>query len=69
MKVIITCECSPEEARAFMGLPDVTKLNDQLTKQMAEQMSSLSPAQMMKMWGPMMDNMTSFWTPTSSSKK
>lgn len=69
MKVIITCECSPEEARAFMGLPDVSKLNDQLTKQMADQMTSMSPDKLMKMWGPMMDNMTSFWTPPSTSNK
>lgn len=68
MKVIITCECTPEEARSFMGLPDVTKLNEQLTKQMADQMGSMAPDKLMKMWGPMMDNMTSFWTPTTSKK-
>jgi hypothetical protein len=28
MKVNVEVECSPEEARRFLGLPDVTKAND-----------------------------------------
>jgi len=28
MKVNVEIDCSPEEARRFMGLPDVTKAND-----------------------------------------
>ncbi|WP_200921933.1 DUF6489 family protein [Novosphingobium sp. Leaf2] len=28
MKVNVELECSPEEARRFLGLPDVTKAND-----------------------------------------
>ncbi|MGI9520657.1 MAG: DUF6489 family protein [Hyphomicrobiaceae bacterium] len=28
MKIKIDIECSPQEARAFMGLPDVTAIND-----------------------------------------
>jgi hypothetical protein len=28
MKVHVEVECTPEEARAFMGLPDVTKANE-----------------------------------------
>ena len=27
MKITINVECSPEEARAFLGLPDVTPVN------------------------------------------
>ena len=38
MKVNVEVECSPEEARRFLGLPDVTKANevyvDALTKAM-----------------------------------
>ena len=71
MKVIITCECTPDEARAFMGLPDVTKLNDALTNQLKDQMTSMSPDKLMKMWAPMMDmsQFTNFWTQGSSSSK
>lgn len=28
MKVHVEVECSPEEARQFLGLPDITKAND-----------------------------------------
>lgn len=28
MKIQIEIECTPEEARSFMGLPDVSKAND-----------------------------------------
>ena len=28
MKVNVTVDCTPEEARQFLGLPDVTKAND-----------------------------------------
>lgn len=28
MKVHVEVECSPEEARAFLGLPDVTRVNE-----------------------------------------
>ncbi|WP_252259425.1 DUF6489 family protein [Erythrobacter aurantius] len=38
MKINIEIECTPEEARSFMGLPDVTQANnvyvDNLTKAM-----------------------------------
>jgi len=40
MKLNITVDCSPEEARAFLGLPDVTPINDTLVnavKQRIEQ--------------------------------
>lgn len=69
MKVIVTVDCTPEEARAFMGLPDVTLLNEQLVKQMAGNMGAMSPDNMMAMWAPMMSNMTNFWTGTSGTRK
>lgn len=28
MKFTVECDCSPEEARRFLGLPDVSKAND-----------------------------------------
>ena len=30
MKMNITVECTPEEARAFLGLPDITPVNEAL---------------------------------------
>ena len=30
MKITVDVDCTPQEARAFMGLPDVTPLNEHL---------------------------------------
>ena len=38
MKVSINVECSPEEARAFFGLPDVRHLQESMLNQMQAQM-------------------------------
>ncbi|MBL8629680.1 MAG: hypothetical protein JNM81_08640 [Rhodospirillaceae bacterium] len=38
MKVNITVDCTPEEARAFMGLPNVAPIQDAAMKQMQIQM-------------------------------
>jgi hypothetical protein len=50
MKMTIEVDCSPEEARRFLGLPDVAPLNDHLVAEMTKQMSSLSPDEVMKSW-------------------
>ncbi len=36
MKVTVELDCTPEEARRLMGLPDVQKLNEAYLKQMAK---------------------------------
>jgi hypothetical protein len=54
MKLRIEVECTPEEARAFMGLPDVTPINDMLVREMGDRMEKniqmMSPDTMMKSW-------------------
>lgn len=54
MKINIEIDCTPTEARAFLGLPDVAPLNDQLVaeiqKRMAENVSSMQPEELMKSW-------------------
>jgi hypothetical protein len=56
MKVTMNVECTPEEARAFFGLPDVQPLQAAMMKEMEERMRSTmqatDPASMMKMWFP-----------------
>lgn len=44
MKVTVNIECTPEEARAFMGLPDVVPLQDQMLEQMKVQMQKNAAA-------------------------
>ena len=54
MKMTIEVECSPQEARAFLGLPDVSGLNEKLVEEMQKRMSSnmamLSPDELIKNW-------------------
>ncbi len=54
MKVKVEVECTPEEARAFLGLPDVTALNKTLTEEMQTRlkanMAALQPEELMKNW-------------------
>jgi hypothetical protein len=54
MKMTIEVDCTPEEARRFLGLPDVSGLNDHLvsemTKRIDSNMSLLAPEEFMKNW-------------------
>jgi hypothetical protein len=54
MKISIDIDCSPEEARQFMGLPDVAAMNDELIAALGEKLSaSLSgedPGVLFKEW-------------------
>lgn len=49
-------ECTPEEARVFMGLPDVQPLQDAVMRELQDQMTTnlrlMSPESMMKNWLP-----------------
>ena len=54
MKVNLEVDCTPEEARAFLGLPDVAPLNDHLVaemkRRMDENMAAMQPDELMKTW-------------------
>jgi hypothetical protein len=54
MKMTIEIDCTPVEARAFLGLPDVSALNEHLVKEMQARMDAnmamLAPEELMKNW-------------------
>ena len=54
MKIKIEGECTPQEARAFLGLPDVSVLNDHLVAEMKSRMdaniAAMQPEELMKTW-------------------
>ena len=54
MKVTVEVDCTPAEARVFLGLPDVEPLNDHLVaemqKRMDANMSAMQPEELMKTW-------------------
>lgn len=54
MKVKVEIECTPKEARAFLGLPDVEALNRRMVEEMGRRMEAnvqaLQPDELMKTW-------------------
>jgi hypothetical protein len=54
MKVTVEVDCTPAEARAFIGLPDVEPLNDHLVSEMKRRMdeniTAMQPEELMKTW-------------------
>ena len=56
MKITMTVDCTPEEARAFLGLPDFSAVQHQFVTQMQDQLRQQMPGDpeaAMKAWfGP-----------------
>ena len=56
MKVHIDIECTPEEARAFFGLPDVQPVQAAVMKELETRlmsgMQAMDPETLMKTWVP-----------------
>lgn len=54
MKVTIEIDCTPEEARVFMGLPDVKPMQEavltRMERQMLENIDALAPESVLKSW-------------------
>ena len=65
MKVTIDIDCTPEEARRFMGLPDLTPVHEAFVARMkgavADGATPEMFADMMKSWGPMSEAGLSMW--------
>jgi len=56
MKFKFDIECTPEEARAFVGLPNVAPMQERMIEELEgrlqENMRNLSPEEMVKTWMP-----------------
>lgn len=56
MKMNFDIECTPEEAREFLGLPPVAKIQErmmnELEERLAENIRSMEPENLMKTWLP-----------------
>ena len=54
MKIAMNIDCTPEEARAFFGLPDVKPMQEKLLKQVEARLSAnlqaMDPEAMLKTW-------------------
>ena len=56
MQIKIDIDCTPEEARSFLGLPDVAPMQAALMKEIERSMTSslhaMEPEQLFKTWLP-----------------
>ena len=56
MKFTVDVECTPEEARSFLGLPDVAPMQEalmkELEKKMQDNIKNLDPETLAKTWFP-----------------
>jgi hypothetical protein len=56
MKVTVNVECTPEEARTFLGLPDVKPMQEHLMRELQERMAAnikaMEPEAMLRTWLP-----------------
>ena len=65
MKVTVDFDCTPEEARRFLGLPDLTPVHDAYIEKMRQAVTEGARpemfADMMKAWGPMSEAGMNLW--------
>jgi len=56
MKITIEVDCTPAEARAFMGLPDVEPLQEEVMaevqRRVMQALAMTDPQQLLKNWVP-----------------
>lgn len=56
MKISIDVECTPEEARTFLGLPDVKPMQDammtEIQNRMMANLQAMEPEALFKTWLP-----------------
>jgi hypothetical protein len=67
MKITVDVDCTPEEARRFMGLPDLTPVHDAYIGQMLDVVKTGGVSRdtlegMMKNWMPMGETGMKMWT-------
>jgi hypothetical protein len=57
MKVTVEVDCTPEEARRFLGLPDVVPMQQAIMEKLQQRMQSAidatTPEALLKAWMPM----------------
>lgn len=65
MKITVDVDCTPEEARRFMGLPDLSSVHDAYVAKMRQTIDdSLTPEGMTSLlqnWGPMGEASMGMW--------
>jgi hypothetical protein len=54
MKITINVDCTPAEARTFLGLPDLKPMQDELMEEMRKRLlaafAAMDPGEMLRNW-------------------
>ncbi len=65
MKVTVNVDCTPEEARRFLGLPDLSPVHQAYVEKLERAVSDgVTPdmvSEMMRNWGPMTEAGMAMW--------
>ena len=65
MKVTVDVDCSPEEARRLLGLPDLSSVHEayveKVRKAVTEGMGPEHISELLKNWGPMSEGAFAMW--------
>ncbi len=65
MKITVNVDCTPEEARRFLGLPDLSGVHDAYVERMKAAVGDAAApeavAEIMKAWGPMSEAGMGMW--------
>lgn len=78
MKITINVECTPEEARTFMGLPDVAPFQNMMLDEMKSRVekatAAMDPEAMLKTFFPlqsegMVELQKAFWSQFTGNTK
>ena len=66
MKISVDVDCTPEEARRFLGLPDLSPVHaayiEKMTRAMSDGVTPEAVGEMMKSWGPMSEAGMGMWS-------
>lgn len=66
MKFTVDVDCTPEEARRFLGLPDLAPVHaayvEKLQKAVSDGITPDMVREMMKNWGPMSEAGMAMWS-------
>ena len=78
MKITIEVDCTPDEARRFLGLPDVAAMQEDLVaevqKRLMANVAAMDPEQLLKTWLPaslqgLEQLQRAFWSQMSQAPK
>jgi hypothetical protein len=76
MKITMNVDCTPEEARTFLGQPDLKPMQDELMQEMRNRLmagiAAMDPAEMLRTWMPAtsgLEQMQDFFAKMTGGKR